>query len=137
MAGVLLRRAGNAPRMVRVSPARRSTLKADEALVARFNAAYPAPGVLVLVELDSGEIRLTRTRSLAQMLSGHTPVIWLEGISGCYWLKRIRVVNQKSVCEWCREGNLRTRSSVSRQFVHTDTPVGRVVCTDEEGPLSI
>jgi Protein of unknown function (DUF550) len=31
-------------------------------------------------------------------------------------------------CEWCRDGYVRTRSSVSEKFVHTDTPVGRVVC---------
>jgi dATP/dGTP pyrophosphohydrolase len=31
-------------------------------------------------------------------------------------------------CEWCRDGYIRTRSSVSEKFVHTDTPVGRVVC---------
>lgn len=32
-------------------------------------------------------------------------------------------------CKWCEEGNPRVRSSVSEAFVHTDTPVGRAVCT--------
>ncbi len=31
-------------------------------------------------------------------------------------------------CRYCDEGNPRVRSSVSERFVHTDTPIGRVVC---------
>ena len=50
------------------------------------------------VEMDSGEIRATTTRSNAQMLGaepsrgcpGHTAVIFLEGITGCYNLSRVR-----------------------------------------------
>lgn len=34
----------------------------------------------------------------------------------------------KGLCRYCDEGNPRVQSSVSEQFVHTDTPVGRVVC---------
>jgi hypothetical protein len=32
-------------------------------------------------------------------------------------------------CPWCEEGNPRIASSVSDALVHTDTPVGRVVCS--------
>lgn len=32
----------------------------------------------------------TKTRSEAQILSGHTAVIWLDGISGCYMLDRVK-----------------------------------------------
>jgi hypothetical protein len=31
-------------------------------------------------------------------------------------------------CRWCDEGNPVIRSSVSEAYVHTNTPVGRVVC---------
>ena len=66
-------------------------------LVAQWNALFPV-GTPVTVELDSGEIRATRTRSLAQMLGaepsrndpGHTAVIFLEGISGSYDMSRVR-----------------------------------------------
>ena len=49
-----------------------------------------AVGAAVTVEMDNGEIRHTKTRSEAQVLSGHTAVIWLEGISGAYLLSRVR-----------------------------------------------
>jgi len=66
-------------------------------LVNQWNALYPI-GTAVTVELDSGEIRSTTTRSNAQMLGaepsrndpGHTAVIWLEGFDGCYLLSRVR-----------------------------------------------
>lgn len=38
------------------------------------------------------------------------------------------VIDSFGYCMWCRSGNPRVRSSVSEAFVHTDTPVGRVVC---------
>jgi len=31
-----------------------------------------------------------RTKSEAQILSGHSVVIWLEGVSGCYLLSHVR-----------------------------------------------
>ena len=54
----------------------------------KFNAANEV-GVPVSVRLDSGEIRETITTSEAQVLSGHSAVIWLEGVSGCYLLERV------------------------------------------------
>lgn len=53
-----------------------------------FNLACPV-GSPVSVRLDSGEVRDTVTRSNAQVLSGHSAVIWLEGISGYYLLDRV------------------------------------------------
>lgn len=53
-----------------------------------FNAAHQV-GTVVTVLLDGGEVRETITTSEAQVLSGHTAVIWLDGISGCYDLKRV------------------------------------------------
>lgn len=55
-----------------------------------FNAETPV-GSEVRVQKDNGDIVLTRTVTEAQVLSGHTPVIWLEGISGCYLLDRVSV----------------------------------------------
>ena len=54
----------------------------------KFNAAHQV-GAAVSVKLDSGEVRETVTTSEAQVLSGHTAVIWLEGIRGCYDLERV------------------------------------------------
>ena len=57
----------------------------------KFNAAHQV-GAAVSVELDGGEIRETITVSEAQVLSGHTAVIWLDGVSGCYDLERVTAV---------------------------------------------
>ena len=54
----------------------------------KFNAAHQV-GAAVSVELDGGEVRETITVSEAQVLSGHTAVIWLDGVSGCYDLERV------------------------------------------------
>lgn len=65
--------------------------------VENWNLKHPI-GTEVTVGMDSGEIRATKTRSAAQMLGaepsknspGHTAVIFLDGISGCYLLSRVR-----------------------------------------------
>jgi hypothetical protein len=67
---------------------RRPDLKALQAQCDRFNATYPV-GQFVTVRKDNGEGVITRTRAAAEVLSGHSAVIWLEGISGCYLLDRI------------------------------------------------
>lgn len=54
----------------------------------KFNAAHQV-GASVSVKLDSGEVRETVTNSEAQVMGGHTAVIWLDGISGCYDLDRV------------------------------------------------
>ena len=42
---------------------------------------------------DLGLVKLrTRTRSEAQVLSGHSAVIWLDGVRGCYLLDRVRAI---------------------------------------------
>ncbi|GAC1042308.1 hypothetical protein thsrh120_23120 [Rhizobium sp. No.120] len=53
-----------------------------------FNSRYPV-GQTVSVRKDDGAGVLTVTRSKAEVLSGHSAVIWLEGISGCYLLDRV------------------------------------------------
>lgn len=63
--------------------------KAQQRLVDKWNLQY-AVGQAVTVRLDSGEVRTTVTRSKAELLSGHSAVVWLEGVSGCYLLSRVR-----------------------------------------------
>ena len=57
----------------------------------KFNAANQV-GSAVTVQLDGGEVSETITTSEAQVLSGHSAVIWLKGISGCYLLDRVTPV---------------------------------------------
>ncbi len=54
----------------------------------KFNAANQV-GAAVTVQLDGGEVRETITTSEAQVLSGHSAVISLDGIRGCYLLDRV------------------------------------------------
>lgn len=54
----------------------------------KFNARVGV-GHPVSVRKDNGETNVTVTRSEAQVLSGHSAVIWLDGISGCYLLDRV------------------------------------------------
>ena len=61
-------------------------------IVDDWNAQYPV-GTPVVVKLDGGDELYTRTRSGAEVLSGHTPVIWLEKISGCYVLDRVTAIS--------------------------------------------
>ena len=55
----------------------------------RFNAAIPV-GTAVRVMLDGAKEPMeTRTRSKAEVLGGHSAVVWLEGVRGCYLLDRV------------------------------------------------
>lgn len=47
-------------------------------------------GTAVLLTLDNGDEKLTKTRSEAWVLSGHTAVIQVDGVAGCYALERVR-----------------------------------------------
>ncbi len=53
-----------------------------------FNNRNPI-GSSVTVVKDFGEQFETKVKHPAQILSGHTAVVWLDGISGCYDLDRI------------------------------------------------
>lgn len=63
--------------------------KREQAKCDAWNSAHQV-GVAVKLTKDNGDVIDTKTRSVAQVLSGHTAVIWLEGISGCYCLDRVR-----------------------------------------------
>lgn len=53
-----------------------------------FNKRNPV-GTSVTVVKDLGEQIETTVKHPAEVLSGHTPVVWLDGISGCYCLDRV------------------------------------------------
>jgi hypothetical protein len=65
--------------------------------VNQWNQAYPV-GTKVEVLLDSGERKETVTTSEAWMLGksrthpGHTPVIMLKDVRGCYLIDRVRAI---------------------------------------------
>lgn len=47
-------------------------------------------GTRVVVRKDNGKEYSTTITAGAHLLGGHTAVIWLDGISGCYALERVR-----------------------------------------------
>jgi hypothetical protein len=57
----------------------------------RFNQLYPV-GTAVDLLKDNGDTLRTTTRSLAEVLEGHSAVIWLRGVTGCYLLERVTPV---------------------------------------------
>lgn len=57
--------------------------------VEAWNLQHPV-GTAVVVTKDLGEPVHTKTRSVAQRLLSGTPVIWLDGITGCYLLERVK-----------------------------------------------
>jgi len=55
-----------------------------------FNKRNPVGSDVVVIK-DLGEQVETKVKYPAQILSGHTAVVWVEGISGCYDLDRVMV----------------------------------------------
>ena len=53
-----------------------------------FNERKPV-GTSVTVIGDLGEKFETKVKRPAEIMSGHSAVVWLEGISGCYMLDRV------------------------------------------------
>jgi len=55
-------------------------------------------GGRVAVKIDGKDKPLiTKTRSPAQILSGHSAVVWLEGVSGCYHLSHVTPIPAEPV----------------------------------------
>jgi hypothetical protein len=65
--------------------------KLQQAKCDDFNAKYPL-GTSVDLLLDNRDVLRTVTRSGAQVLEGHSAVIWLRGVAGCYLLSRVTPV---------------------------------------------
>lgn len=62
-----------------------------QAAVDDWNRAHQV-GIEVEYRLDDGAVKQTRTRSEAWVLSGHTAVIMLDGVAGCYALHRVTAI---------------------------------------------
>jgi len=54
-----------------------------------FNKRNPI-GSTVTIDADLGETIETKVRHPAEVMDGHTPVVWLEGIRWAYLLDRVR-----------------------------------------------
>jgi len=64
---------------------------------AQWNAKHPiGTEVEYHPVIGAPAFRLRKTRTQAQVLSGHTAVVWLEGESGCVALEACVPVNRKS-----------------------------------------
>lgn len=72
----------------------RKTLKQLKAIVNDWNAKYPVGTEVNLID-GFGQRPRTHTRSEAQILSGHSAVVWLEGVSGCWNLEFVNPVKVK------------------------------------------
>lgn len=59
-----------------------------ESKIKIFNEKHPVGSVVTVVK-DLGERIETKVRHPAQILSGHTAVVWLQDVSGCYLLDRV------------------------------------------------
>lgn len=59
--------------------------------VENWNLKHPI-GTAVRVTKDDGTVVETVTTSKAHMLGGHTPVVWVQGISGGYPLSRCKPI---------------------------------------------
>lgn len=62
----------------------------------QWNAMVPV-GAEVDVRKDSGEVIRTTTRTKAEVLSGHTAVVWLTGVRGCYALTHVKACPKTGV----------------------------------------
>lgn len=77
--------------------------KKEQAKCDAWNAKY-AIGTRVKLNRDIGTPFITRTRSKAEVLSGHTAVIWLDGVRGCYDLDRVTF--EGAICLSCGAKNV-------------------------------
>jgi hypothetical protein len=55
---------------------------------AKWNVRH-AVGCPVVYRMDDGVLFKTATRSEAQVLGGHTAVVWVDGVAGCVALDRV------------------------------------------------
>jgi hypothetical protein len=65
-------------------PRQKPNLKKLEQEVAAFNRRFAVGAEVDYFEvIGDGKAKRLRTRTPAQVLGGHTAVVWLEGKSGC------------------------------------------------------
>ena len=81
---------------------RTGVAESDELTAAQWNAKYPVGTPVVAYpgcrpEGDpNGERLVTRTRSKAETLGGHTPVVWVDGHGACIALTHVDVTGGAS-----------------------------------------
>ena len=63
-------------------------IKVMQGKIKAFNEIHPV-GTSVIVIKDNGELLKTKVRHPAEIMGGHTAVVWLNDISGAYSLNRI------------------------------------------------
>ena len=68
--------------------------KRAQKIVDDWNAAYPIGQAVVVKKGFQKEGTITKTRSAAAVVSC-SPVIWLEGIPGCYDLKVVMPMKEE------------------------------------------
>ncbi len=61
------------------------------AIADAWNAEHPV-GTAVIRTDDFGDKHPTKTTSFAEVLGGHTVVIWVDDVSGCHDLDRMEAV---------------------------------------------
>ncbi len=67
--------------------------KVNDQKVEKFNATCPVgTDVRFWPGAREGDGIASKTRSEAQVLSGHTPVVWVENYAGCIALTHVKVV---------------------------------------------
>lgn len=73
------------------TPSKRHQKKVEQASRAAeaWNAKHPSGSAVVLIKDDGSEVATT-TRSDAQVMPSGDAVIWLEGVTGCWLLARVR-----------------------------------------------
>jgi hypothetical protein len=116
--------------MIRLPNLRHAQKKIDA-----FNAACPI-GTLVTVMRDDGTEMDSKTRSEAQLLGGHTPVVWVENLSGCYLLDRVKpkVTMKPTTLEEARKDldNIRLALKALREIVTNANILANIVGLDGE-----
>ena len=64
--------------------------KVEQRIADRWNANHPVgTPVRYWTMVREGAGKVSKTRSLAEVLSGHTAVVWIEGVSGCVDLSHV------------------------------------------------
>ena len=65
----------------------------EQKLVDQWNAKHPTgTPVRYWTMVREGAGRTSTTRSVAELLSGHTAVVWLAGVSGCVSLSHVEAI---------------------------------------------
>ena len=87
---------------------RQPSLESLQAECDAFNFDCPV-GSRVAVKLDGTDKPLiTTTRTIARILSGHSAVVWLADVSGCYLLSRVTPIpDPHAWAVYAENGNVR------------------------------